>query len=56
MFESLPVPAGFVGLSRQTPGFDVILDHETDHSRRFASNRFRKDVRQLTKTELIVAG
>jgi hypothetical protein len=56
MFESRLVHAGFVGLSRQTPGFDVILDYETDRARRFASNRFRQDVRHLTKTELIAAG
>jgi hypothetical protein len=56
MFDSRPVHSGFVGLSRQIPGVDIILDYETDRARRFASNRFRKDVRQLTKTELIVAG
>jgi hypothetical protein len=56
MFDSRPVHAGFVGLSRQIPRVDIILDCETDRARRFASNRFRKDVRQLTKAELIVAG
>jgi hypothetical protein len=51
------------------PGVDVVLDYETYRSRRFASkssrdvrivcprpNRFRKVVRQLTKTEFTVAG
>jgi hypothetical protein len=56
MFDSLPVHAGFVGLSRQIPGVDIILDYETDRARRFGSNRFRKHVRQLTKTELTLAG
>jgi hypothetical protein len=56
MIDSRPVHAGFVGLSRQIPGVDIILDYETDRARRFASNRFRKDFRQPTKTELIVAG
>jgi len=42
MIESRPVLAGFVGLYRQTPGVDVILDCETDRARPFASNRFRK--------------
>lgn len=56
MIESRPIHAGFVGLSRQIPGDDVVLDYETDCARRFASNRFRKNMRQLTNTEPIVAG
>jgi hypothetical protein len=46
----------FVGLSVQIPGVDVILDYEADRARRIASNIICKDARQLSKTELNVAG